>query len=181
MGLTVEVQLEACVVGVWGGVSLGKSHRRWGQGVGWGSEQGACKLELGFYSKYNGKSSEHFRVFSTFNKNWVILFISLSFADGSVVKNLPANTGDTDWTPGLGKSPGVGNGNPLQYSCLGNPKDRGAWWATIHEVTKELDTTLATEQQTSMNLYDQWFWLLRGGQTLAGLETTMKSHGALLF
>ena len=69
MGLNVEVQLEARVVGVWGGVSLGKSQRRWGQGVEWGSEQGACKLELGFYSKYNGKSSEHFRVFSTFNKN----------------------------------------------------------------------------------------------------------------
>ena len=80
------------------------------------------------------------------------LFISLSFPDGSVVKNLPANTGDTDWTAGLGKSPGVGNGNPLQYSCLGNPKDRGAWWATIHGVTKESDTTLATKQQTSVNL-----------------------------
>ena len=48
MELNVEVQLEARVVGVWGGVSLGKSHRGWDQGVGWGSEQGACKLEPGF-------------------------------------------------------------------------------------------------------------------------------------
>ena len=110
------------------------------------------------------------------------LFISLSFPDGSVVKNLPANTGDTHWTPGLGKSPGVGNGNPLQYSCLGNPKDRGALWANIHEVAKESDMTLATKQeQTSVNLYDQWLWLPCGGQTLAGLETTMKSHSRLLF
>ena len=51
---------------------------------------------------------------------------------GSVVKNLPANAGDSGSIPGSGISPGGGNGNPLQYSCLGNPKDRGAWWATIH-------------------------------------------------
>ena len=49
--------------------------------------------------------------------------------------------GDTDSIPGWGSSPGEGNGNPLQYSCLENPMDRGAWWATVHRVTKELDTT----------------------------------------
>ena len=43
--------------------------------------------------------------------------------------------------PGLGRSPGEGNGNPLQYSCLGNPTDRGAWWAIVHGVAEELDTT----------------------------------------
>ena len=43
--------------------------------------------------------------------------------------------------PGWGRSPGEGNGNPLQFSCLGNPMGRGAWWATIHGVSKELDTT----------------------------------------
>ena len=53
-----------------------------------------------------------------------------------MVKNLPANAGDAHSVPGLGKSPGGGNGNPLQYSCLENPMDRGAWWATVHEVTK---------------------------------------------
>ena len=56
-----------------------------------------------------------------------------------VVKNPPANAGDTgdaDWIPASGRSPGIGNGNPLQYSCLENPMDRGAWWATVHGVTK---------------------------------------------
>jgi len=56
-----------------------------------------------------------------------------------VVKNLLANagiTGDTGWIPGTGRSPGEGNGNPLQYYCLGNPMDRGAWWATVHRVAK---------------------------------------------
>ena len=43
-----------------------------------------------------------------------------------MVKNLPANSGDVGWIPGWGRSPGEGNGNPLQYSCLGNPMDRGA-------------------------------------------------------
>ena len=58
-----------------------------------------------------------------------------------VVKNLPANVGDVSLIPGSGKSPGGGNGNPLQYSCLGNHMDRGAWWATVHGVAKELDMT----------------------------------------
>ena len=56
-----------------------------------------------------------------------------------VVKSLPASAGDTRDTgsiPGLGRSPGAGNGNPLQYSCLGNPMDRGAWRATVHRATE---------------------------------------------
>ena len=57
-----------------------------------------------------------------------------------MVKNPPANAGDMDSIPGLGRSPGEGNGIPLQYSCLGNPMDRGAWWTTVHGVA-ELDRT----------------------------------------
>ena len=56
-----------------------------------------------------------------------------------VVKNLPANAGairDSGSIPGSVRSHGEGNGNPLQYSCLENPVDRGAWWATVHRVTK---------------------------------------------
>ena len=63
------------------------------------------------------------------------------FAGGSVAKNLPANAGDAGLIPRSGRSPGEGNGNPLQYSCLRNPMDRGAWQATVHGVNKELDTT----------------------------------------
>ena len=63
------------------------------------------------------------------------------FPGGSVVKNPPANAGDVGLIPGSGRSPGEGNGNPLQYSCLGNPMDRGTWQATVHGVAKELDTT----------------------------------------
>ena len=65
----------------------------------------------------------------------------MGFPGGSVVRNLPANAGDVGLIPGLGRSPRDGNGNPLQYSCLGNPVDRGAWWATVHGVAKESDTT----------------------------------------
>ena len=53
----------------------------------------------------------------------------LGFPGGSVVKNPPANAGDVGLIPGLGRTPGEGNGNPLQYSCLGNPMDRGTWQA----------------------------------------------------
>ena len=53
-----------------------------------------------------------------------------------MVKNPPANAGNICSIPGSGKSPGERNGNPLQYSCLGNPMDTGAWQATVHGVTK---------------------------------------------
>ena len=62
------------------------------------------------------------------------------FPGGAMLKNLLANAGDTGLIPGWGRSPGEGNGHPLQYSCLGNPMDGGAWQATVHRVAKE-DTT----------------------------------------
>ena len=62
------------------------------------------------------------------------------FAGGSVM-HPPDDAGDMGLVPGLGRSPGGGNGNPLQYTCLGNPMDRGAWQATVQGVTKESYTT----------------------------------------
>ena len=61
----------------------------------------------------------------------------MGFPGSSMVKNLPANIRDMGSVPGLGGSPGEGNDNPLQYSCLGNIMDRGTWWAIVHGVTKE--------------------------------------------
>ena len=64
-------------------------------------------------------------------------YIDLCFPGGSVIKNSPTNAGDTGLIPpGLGKSPGEVNSNPLQYSCLENSLHRGAWWTTVHGVTK---------------------------------------------
>ena len=58
-----------------------------------------------------------------------------------MVKNLPANAGDVGLVPGLGRSPGEGISNPLQYSYQGNSVDRGVWWTTVHGAAKESDTT----------------------------------------
>ena len=60
----------------------------------------------------------------------------IGFPGGSVVKNPPANSGDASSIPKSERSPGEGTGNPLQYSCLGNLKDRGAWQARVHRVSK---------------------------------------------
>ena len=74
-----------------------------------------------------------------------------------MVKNLPANaghtgdSGNTGWIPELGRSPGEGNGNLLQYSCLDNPEDRGAWWATVHRVTKSW-TGLSSHTHTQLSV-----------------------------
>ena len=65
----------------------------------------------------------------------------MGFPGDSVVKNPSANAGNLGSISGSGRSPGGGNGNPLQYSCLGNPMDRGALWATIHGDAEELNVT----------------------------------------
>ena len=64
----------------------------------------------------------------------------LGFPGGLMVKNPPANAGEAGLIPGSGRSPGEGNGNSLQYSCLGNPMDRGAWQDTVYGLA-ELDRT----------------------------------------
>ena len=86
----------------------------------------------------------------------------MGFPGGSAVKNLPANTGDWGSIPGSGRYPGEGNGNSLQYSCLGNPLDRGAWWATVR-VSKELDKTATTTTYNNM---------LIGGDRCSMVRTT---------
>ena len=81
---------------------------------------------------------------------------------GLVVKNLPANAGDAkdeSWIPGLGRSPGGGLGNPLQYYCLGNSMDRGAWWATVHSVARS-----QTQLRDRMHPAQQYKLMLFKGQ-----------------
>ena len=78
-------------------------------------------------------------VLTSFYSGFLGINVCYGFPWGSVVKNLPANAGDAGdvgLIPGSGRSPGVGNGNPLQYSCLGNPMDGGAWKAIVHGVSK---------------------------------------------
>ena len=81
-----------------------------------------------------------------------------------VVKNLPAaarDARDMGSIPGLGRSSGGGNGNPLQYSCLGNPMDKGAWWAAVCKGRKESDSTEATEHtRTYVIKYFSTAWFL---------------------
>ena len=69
---------------------------------------------------------------------------SVCFPGGAVVKNMPVNAEVAGSFPGWGRSPGIGNGNPQQYSCLEYPMDRGAWRTTVHAVV-ELDMTEATD------------------------------------
>ena len=72
------------------------------------------------------------------------------FPGGWVAKNLPANAGDMGSIPEWGRSPGGGYGNPLQYSGLENPMDRGAWWATVHKTAKSW-TRLSTKELMLLN------------------------------
>ena len=80
------------------------------------------------------------RVWWDWKENLALGFVQLSclrtLLQGSEVKASACSVGDLGSIPGSGRSPGEGNGNPLQYSCLENPMDRGIWWATVHGVTK---------------------------------------------
>ena len=78
----------------------------------------------------------------------VLISEVVGFPGGSEVKASACNAGDLCLIPGLGRSSGEGNGNPLQYSCLENPMDGGAWWVTVHGVT-ESDRT----EPLSLSLY----------------------------
>ena len=78
----------------------------------------------------------------------------IGFPDGSDGKE-SCNPGDPDLIPGSGRSPGEGNGNPLQYSYLGNPIDRGMWQATVHEVTKEYNMTWTKQQQQHTDIVNR--------------------------
>ena len=79
-------------------------------------------------------------------KDRTTIWSSKGFPGGSAVKNPPGNAGDMGSNTGSGRSPREGNGNPLQYSCLENPMDKGAWWATVHGITT-VGHNLATKQQ----------------------------------
>ena len=91
----------------------------------------------------------HFIIYHRFTSNFsYVAIFSFGFPGGSVVKNSSVNAGDMGSIPRLGRSPGEGNGNQFQYSCLGNPMDRGAWqatstaelghdWARTHAQTRE--------------------------------------------
>ena len=88
-----------------------------------------------------------------YTTGWALRERVVGFLGSSVVKNPPANAGDAGnvgLIPGSERSPGEGNGNPLQYSCLGNPLDREAWWAAVHRVTKS-QTWLSDCTQASLN------------------------------
>ena len=86
--------------------------------------------------------------------------VLLGFSGGSDSKESACNAGDLDSIPRWGRSPGKGNGYPLQYSCLENTRDRGAWWATVHGVTKEINSEYSLK---GLLLKLQYFGHLRAG------------------
>ena len=113
--------------------------------------------------------------------NWV-----LGFLVAQRLKRLLAsacNGGDLDSIPGSGRSPGEGNGNPLQYSCLENPMDRGAWWAAVYGVPKSrtqlseftFTFTLRNEMEfTLWELYDGCYYMrLKAEQSPRGMQITV--------
>ena len=101
---------------------------------------------MGFPGSSAGKESIHLQCRRPQFDSWVRKFpwrrdrlptpVFLGFPGGSDHKDSTCNAGDLGSIPGLGRSPGGGHGNPLQYSCLENPMNRGAWWATVYGVTK---------------------------------------------
>ena len=106
----------------------------------------------------------------------------LGFPGGKEVKNPPANAGDagdTGWIPGSGGSPGVRNGNPLQYSCLKNSMDRGNWWAIVHRVA-ESDTNEHIHNLICAQIV-KWSWCLSVHSRLSNFERLSFRQALWLF
>ena len=93
-----------------------------------------------------------------------------------VVKNPPCGAGDSDLIPGSGRSPGEGNGNPLQYSCLENPTDRGAWWAIVNGVARSW-TRLSTHAYMGspsnilIDSQSRYYWVYSGKRSAITVKT----------
>ena len=112
------------------------------------------------------------------------------FPSGSDGKESASNARDLSSVPGSRRSPGEANGNPLQYACLGNPMDRGAWWVTVHGGPKESDTTehthththTHTQATTSISIHEVWF-VNKRTQRAKGIRPSPKAQepGELLF
>ena len=108
----------------------------------------------------------------------------MGFPGGSVVKNLPANSGsagDVGSIPGLERSPGVGNGSPLQYSFLENPMDRGAWQTTVLRVAKD-QTQLSTHTKNTIDGADykqQKFTVLEARKSKKPQKISVSGRGLL--
>ena len=113
---------------------IGWHHWLNGREFGWTPGVGDGQGDLACCNSWGRKESD-----TSERLNWTELTYILGFPGGSVIKNPPADIRDEGWISGSGRFPR--NGNPLQYSCLRNSKDRGAWRATVHRVTKESDTT----------------------------------------
>ena len=115
-------------------------------------ENGCCPVTYGV--NFRHLLNLHILVQGVGFRNWEHVSLNPGFPGGSLVKNLPASAGAAG-EAGLilrsGRSPGRGNGNPFQYSCLENPRDRGAWWAAVYGVA-ESDMTEATYQQQQQGL-----------------------------
>ena len=99
------------------------------------------------------------------------LYTRKGFPCSSVGKESACNAGDLGLIPGLGRSPGEGNGNPFQYPCLENPIDRGAWWAIVHGVTKSRTWLVEKCSSTVQRLaYRGWHRVKRQEELLTGGE-----------
>ena len=131
-----------------GGKERLRTGRRLVEGLGWLAKAGLTSWEAQTPGTCQSASGTHSPMIHTAPLPQEFKRKGESFRASQValvVKNLPANAGDTRFTgsiPGSGRSPGGGHGNPLQYSCLENPMDRGAWQVTVHRFQR--DTTEAT-------------------------------------
>ena len=148
----------------------------------WFENRHACVQGFGFQSSDSSASSDKTNAYKSVSPLGSLSFPSItSFSQGSwtgflcslVSKASACNTGDLGSIPGSGRSPGEGNGNPLQYSCLENPLDRGAWRATVLGITRVGD-------DLALSFFLLSFFLDGHGPSLASLKPALISGGGFM-
>ena len=158
----------------WGWCCREKPKEPFSQGTVWNMNVGPEVLDFTFEVKNHGNmdcySWPHLSLKLLRQRElWVHLYLfsstHMGFPDDSVIKYLPSDAGDMSFIPGLGRSPGGGNGNSLQYSCLENPMDRGVWRATVQGGHKQLDVT---EHSTHTPIPLSWCFSYQQSHKLPG-------------
>ena len=128
----------------------------------------------GYGTEQNRQISSHTKL--AFSNGNELVHVREVFPGGAAVRNLPVNPGDTSLSPGSGRSPGGGNGNLLQYSCLENVMDRGALWATVHRVTKSWTQLKRLNNKLLNNLLKSCLLLVFPCKTMSFIKVSSRDE-----
>ena len=146
------------------------------RGPWWATIHGVAKSQTQLNDQHY-YTTHKYKSYETIFSNYIKAPFVLGFPDGSVVKGSAINSGGAGSIPGLGRYPGEGNGNPLQYSCLGNPMDKGDWQA-MADMIQVIQADMIQQLKNNNNLL---YWAMKGNKEIISIGILIYFASCLLF